>query len=130
MPNIFKQNLLNKERSNIDRNIFMLQTSPPLKKKKIINLIFLCYLSAFLFFLQIFYPLFEDNQYHQEYNSPLYVIFSKFPRCFLQRPRDMSQDGFRKWSFMSVQTWGEFPKGDWTLTIGSSDRSQECFTLS
>ncbi|RNA11015.1 pro convertase subtilisin kexin type 5 isoform X4 [Brachionus plicatilis] len=41
-----------------------------------------------------------------------------------QRPRDMSQDGFRKWSFMSVQTWGEFPKGDWTLTIGSSDRSQ------
>ncbi|CAF0745501.1 unnamed protein product [Brachionus calyciflorus] len=41
-----------------------------------------------------------------------------------KRPRDQSADGFKKWSFMSVQTWGEFPKGDWVLNVGSSDGSQ------
>ncbi|KAJ8380739.1 hypothetical protein SKAU_G00015170 [Synaphobranchus kaupii] len=34
-----------------------------------------------------------------------------------ERERDTSSSGFRNWDFMSVHTWGEDPKGTWTLTI-------------
>ena len=33
------------------------------------------------------------------------------------RPGDDSPEGFIKWPFMSVHTWGENPRGVWTLTI-------------
>lgn len=33
------------------------------------------------------------------------------------RKRDKSKDGFRKWKFMSVATWGEDPRGIWILYI-------------
>ncbi|KAK9874872.1 hypothetical protein WA026_005686 [Henosepilachna vigintioctopunctata] len=33
------------------------------------------------------------------------------------RKLDHSTDGFVNWSFMSVMTWGENPRGVWTLTV-------------
>lgn len=33
------------------------------------------------------------------------------------RKQDKSKDGFRKWKFMSVATWGEDPRGKWILHI-------------
>uniref|UniRef100_UPI00358E1C67 neuroendocrine convertase 1 n=1 Tax=Myxine glutinosa TaxID=7769 RepID=UPI00358E1C67 len=38
-----------------------------------------------------------------------------------ERSRDSSAAGFTRWPFMSVHSWGEDPRGSWTLTI--SDRS-------
>lgn len=40
-----------------------------------------------------------------------------------KRSRDSSPDGFKRWTFMTVQLWGEFPKGDWILTVSSTDGS-------
>ncbi|CAG5101699.1 Similar to Pcsk1: Neuroendocrine convertase 1 (Rattus norvegicus) [Cotesia congregata] len=34
-----------------------------------------------------------------------------------RRKLDDSQDGFKNWKFMSVATWGEDPRGTWTLHI-------------
>ena len=34
-----------------------------------------------------------------------------------QRSRDFSGSGFTDWEFMSTHTWGEDPKGTWTLKI-------------
>lgn len=34
-----------------------------------------------------------------------------------RRPADKYSDGFNNWSFMSVQLWGESPKGYWKLEI-------------
>ncbi|XP_057332324.1 neuroendocrine convertase 1-like isoform X2 [Microplitis mediator] len=34
-----------------------------------------------------------------------------------RRKLDDSQDGFKNWKFMSVATWGEDPRGTWTLEI-------------
>jgi len=34
-----------------------------------------------------------------------------------RRSNDRSTDGFNKWSFMTVQLWGENPKGRWKLEI-------------
>ncbi|GMM58863.1 kexin [Maudiozyma humilis] len=36
------------------------------------------------------------------------------------RERDVSSDGFNKWSFMSVAHWGESGVGDWKLQIRST----------
>jgi subtilisin-like proprotein convertase family protein len=44
-----------------------------------------------------------------------------------KRSRDTSPDGFKRWTFMTVQLWGEFPKGDWKLTVFSSDGSSGMF---
>ena len=35
------------------------------------------------------------------------------------RPRsnDFDKDGYLNWPFMSVQTWGETPVGEWTLKV-------------
>lgn len=33
------------------------------------------------------------------------------------RKLDKSNEGFQNWTFMSVMTWGENPKGVWTLEI-------------
>ena len=33
------------------------------------------------------------------------------------RPQDYSSSGFMDWPFMSVHTWGEDPKGTWTLEV-------------
>ena len=33
------------------------------------------------------------------------------------RKHDDSTDGFAKWRFMSVATWGEDPRGTWSLDI-------------
>ncbi|KAL3276937.1 hypothetical protein HHI36_012303 [Cryptolaemus montrouzieri] len=33
------------------------------------------------------------------------------------RKLDVSRDGFQKWTFMSVMTWGEPPQGFWMLTV-------------
>ncbi|KAI6226031.1 Convertase P-domain protein [Aphelenchoides besseyi] len=35
------------------------------------------------------------------------------------RPQDFNQNGFHKWPFLSVHTWGEDPRGTWTLVIES-----------
>ncbi|CAD5207153.1 unnamed protein product [Bursaphelenchus okinawaensis] len=35
------------------------------------------------------------------------------------RPQDVNQNGFHKWPFLSVQTWGEDPRGTWTLIVES-----------
>lgn len=35
------------------------------------------------------------------------------------RPQDYNQNGFHKWPFLSVQSWGEDPRGTWTLTVES-----------
>lgn len=40
-----------------------------------------------------------------------------------RRSRDSSDAGFTDWAFMSVQLWGEYPKGDWILSVASSDGS-------
>jgi subtilisin-like proprotein convertase family protein len=40
-----------------------------------------------------------------------------------KRARDLSPDGFKRWTFMSVQSWGEFPAGDWKLTVMSTESS-------
>lgn len=35
-----------------------------------------------------------------------------------RRPKDDdSRDGFTKWPFMTTHTWGENPRGRWTLEI-------------
>lgn len=34
-----------------------------------------------------------------------------------QRREDYSSAGFTDWEFMSTHTWGEDPKGTWTLEI-------------
>jgi len=34
-----------------------------------------------------------------------------------QRKEDYSSSGFTNWEFMSTHTWGEDPKGTWTLEI-------------
>lgn len=35
------------------------------------------------------------------------------------RPQDYNQNGFHKWPFLSVQSWGEDPRGTWTLMVES-----------
>lgn len=35
----------------------------------------------------------------------------------------MSLDGFKDWSFMSVQFWGEYPRGQWILTVSTIDKT-------
>jgi subtilisin-like proprotein convertase family protein len=32
-------------------------------------------------------------------------------------------DGFNKWTFSTVQLWGESPQGNWTLEVLSDDGS-------
>jgi subtilisin-like proprotein convertase family protein len=34
-----------------------------------------------------------------------------------RRPHDINRSGFHKWPFLSVQQWGEDPRGVWTLEI-------------
>lgn len=35
-----------------------------------------------------------------------------------RRPNDDDRhDGFVKWPFMTTHTWGEYPKGTWTLEV-------------
>lgn len=35
------------------------------------------------------------------------------------RPQDVNQIGIHKWPFLSVQMWGEDPRGIWTLMVES-----------
>nr|A0A044RE18.1 RecName: Full=Endoprotease bli; AltName: Full=Blisterase; Flags: Precursor [Onchocerca volvulus] len=35
------------------------------------------------------------------------------------RPQDFNSNGIHKWPFLSVQTWGEDPRGKWTLMVES-----------
>ncbi|KAL3072708.1 hypothetical protein niasHS_017682 [Heterodera schachtii] len=35
------------------------------------------------------------------------------------RPQDFNQNGFHKWPFLTVQMWGEDPRGVWTLLVES-----------
>ncbi|KHN71937.1 Endoprotease bli-4 [Toxocara canis] len=35
------------------------------------------------------------------------------------RPQDYNANGFHKWPFLSVQMWGEDPRGTWTLMVES-----------
>ncbi|CAG9535619.1 unnamed protein product [Cercopithifilaria johnstoni] len=35
------------------------------------------------------------------------------------RPQDFNSNGIHKWPFLSVQTWGEDPRGTWTLMVES-----------
>lgn len=48
-----------------------------------------------------------------------YLISPQMTRVQLlgQRPNDKSRLGFKDWSLMSVATWSENPKGNWTLEI-------------
>ncbi|XP_072748578.1 neuroendocrine convertase 1 [Anoplolepis gracilipes] len=41
------------------------------------------------------------------------------------RKQDESKDGFRKWKFMSVATWGENPQGFWYLDIVDKISSEQ-----
>lgn len=34
-----------------------------------------------------------------------------------ERPLDSSKDGFHKWKFMSVHSWGETPAGTWKVKV-------------
>lgn len=34
-----------------------------------------------------------------------------------ERPLDSSMDGFHKWKFMSVHSWGEKPAGTWKVKV-------------
>lgn len=39
-----------------------------------------------------------------------------------RRPNDDdSRDGFTKWPFMTTHTWGEDPRGRWTLEVKTFD---------
>ncbi|CAI9733773.1 neuroendocrine convertase 1-like isoform X2 [Octopus vulgaris] len=38
-----------------------------------------------------------------------------------KRPKDSSSEGFKNWSFMSVQTWGEDPLGTWKLIVKDTE---------
>jgi proprotein convertase subtilisin/kexin type 2 len=39
-----------------------------------------------------------------------------------RRPNDDdSRDGFTKWPFMTTHTWGEDPRGRWTLEVKTMD---------
>uniref|UniRef100_A0A0K0G445 Proprotein convertase subtilisin/kexin type 4 (inferred by orthology to a human protein) n=1 Tax=Strongyloides venezuelensis TaxID=75913 RepID=A0A0K0G445_STRVS len=40
------------------------------------------------------------------------------------RPQDNNNDGIYKWPFLSVQMWGEDPRGTWTLMIESLTNDQ------
>ncbi|TFK15754.1 versican core protein [Platysternon megacephalum] len=42
-----------------------------------------------------------------------------------ERERDKSPNGFKNWDFMSVHTWGENPKGTWTLRITDVSRRMQ-----
>ncbi|XP_077203781.1 neuroendocrine convertase 1 isoform X2 [Paroedura picta] len=42
-----------------------------------------------------------------------------------ERQRDKSPKGFKNWDFMSVHTWGENPKGTWTLKIIDMSRRMQ-----
>ncbi|CAF4426257.1 unnamed protein product, partial [Adineta steineri] len=42
-----------------------------------------------------------------------------------EREQDRSPDGFRNWPFMSVHTWGENPKGLWTIKIMDNTGNQD-----
>ena len=35
------------------------------------------------------------------------------------RPQDFNSNGFHKWPFLSVQQWGEDPRGTWVLMVES-----------
>jgi hypothetical protein len=41
---------------------------------------------------------------------------------FLCRIHDVSRSGFNDWAFMTVQQWGESPKGTWELEIHNKGR--------
>lgn len=42
-----------------------------------------------------------------------------------KRPADNSSDGLKLWPFMSVQTWGENPNGEWKLKIEDSEMGEK-----
>ncbi|KAJ6669747.1 hypothetical protein lerEdw1_000296 [Lerista edwardsae] len=42
-----------------------------------------------------------------------------------ERQRDKSPNGFKDWDFMSVHTWGEDPRGTWTLKIIDTDHTTQ-----
>uniref|UniRef100_A0A8D0BUH7 Neuroendocrine convertase 1 n=1 Tax=Salvator merianae TaxID=96440 RepID=A0A8D0BUH7_SALMN len=42
-----------------------------------------------------------------------------------ERQRDKSPNGFKDWDFMSVHTWGEDPRGTWTLKIIDTSRRMQ-----
>ncbi len=35
--------------------------------------------------------------------------------------RDRSKDGFKSWTFMTVQLWGESPRGTWKMHVSTVD---------
>ena len=40
------------------------------------------------------------------------------------RPHDISKEGFSQWPFMTVQSWGEKPNGNWIITIDLKGRTK------
>lgn len=50
----------------------------------------------------------NNNQRFQFYRS---MILSRRPND------DDRRDGFTKWPFMTTHTWGEYPRGEWTLEV-------------
>ena len=40
-----------------------------------------------------------------------------------RRKYDKSRDGFKQWAFMTVQLWGESPRGEWKLHVNTIDGS-------
>lgn len=46
-----------------------------------------------------------------------------------QRGGDSSGEGFKDWEFMSTHTWGENPKGIWTLEVENHGSAQNSGTL-
>lgn len=46
------------------------------------------------------------------------------------RPQDDdNKDGFQHWPFMTTHTWGEDPRGEWTLEVAMVDGSEHAATL-
>lgn len=54
---------------------------------------------------------------HLKLTSPMKTTSILLPH----RGNDYSNDGFHKWPFMTVHSWGENPRGDWQFTVESSD---------
>ena len=46
-------------------------------------------------------------------------------RLLSPRGEDLSDEGFSKWPFMTTHTWGEDPRGIWTLEINDEGDSRE-----
>jgi len=58
----------------------------------------------------------------------VFHFLGNFVQILSPRRLDNSDAGFTKWKFMSVATWGEDPRGRWTLEIFDEVRLRKIFS--